>query len=283
MKRFNRPFTLPLLIAVPVIAFIALVIMTVNDVSQTACVAVLVMFVLLYLVIFIADRIAVGNNKSISDDKASEIKSVNTDDRRFRRLVVICILVTVAIIAIPAVIATYNKVLAFIVVAVIFLAFPVAIFIRKHTVYTVERYIDSKKKEVRPRLNELNDFIIRTVPQVKPVISNEGLRPSYQYIISPESPIIPSLISFRVMAGQKKICIYTDNPQFASAYPELMSRYSNNTINEIYFKIDEPVDYELVKQIMLFNIKFYTGWSDEMLAHKVLADEALKNKSSEDK
>ncbi len=145
--------------------------------------------------------------------------------RKNTLIIILTVIVTLAVISGLVVLCMYNALIGVAVFVVLCLAVLFYLLYKSKKLNTVEKYIASKNRAIRPLMQNIHELVLETVPNIIPFIGDlfgiPQMYPTYLYMRGTK---YYHLISQQAIIGGKSICIYPHNPLVFEVFSDFLRR-----------------------------------------------------------
>lgn len=260
MKRFHNPMTKFMIVILSIcLVTAACLFIFVDNIPSAVYVIILCTFLVLTLITALGEYKFRKSDAKLSEETGEEYNTAEyTADlikREPKKTLVLSIVIIIAILGGFVALCMYNALIGvpiFVLFCLVLLLYPLY---KSKKITTVEKYISSKNSTIRPLLQKIHEQILEVSPDIMPIIDSTTIFPTYAYIKDIERLEMYHLISIQAIIGGKSICIYPHNPEVFSVFTDRLTDYKNNGNTEIFIPANKPLDCDLLRDIVKFNIE----------------------------
>ncbi|MDR2600201.1 MAG: hypothetical protein LBC73_07990 [Oscillospiraceae bacterium] len=270
MNRFHNPMTLFMLIIILVAIFVVTIVFLIVDSLSLNFVYWIIIGVLLISLLIVV----IGEWKFRKYDKLDSEKfgidynsaSVASESlKESSKVTILTILGILLFISGLTALFMYNSVIGSLVFAVIILSLLlIPLYLNKKR-NSIEEYIAIPLfRKARPVMQEIHERIHSISPNIHSGIGSVYLLtnvPVYVYAIDEATSESISVFSMETLIGGNRIRFCPCNPNVFNIFADKLKKYKTSGHSEVFMSTKEPFDYELITDIVKYNIKS-SGASD---------------------
>jgi protein-S-isoprenylcysteine O-methyltransferase Ste14 len=256
MKRFHNPMSYVMVVLL-ILMFVALNCLYIaTKYIPTPAYFIVIAIIALFVVITLWGELKFKKSDKLFGDDYNTTQELANDFSGNPKQIIIAIISTLFVIGGFVALCMYNAYIGVPVFVVFCLGILGYALYKTRRGLTVEKYILGQKKAIRPLLQAINDVSLQFAPNVETLINGKTFFPTFVYVKyhSEDNFSVFSVLAFQAIIGGKSICIYPYNRDAFKVFADRIKGYNNNGNSEVFLPTNKPMNLELIKDIVEFNI-----------------------------